>query len=200
MIMSEESWNEHGKPDVPCLFDKKCAYMSKLHSVPLDLERKIQTNQVEQEDLVSQRYRALMIPFGDHMNSEILSRLIQYFLLHSTLHKVYEDEHKSLAFTKESFPFKCISMQITVTKAPLSKPSLQPLIESMDKKGHESAIRVLSLLFDTQDEPKTNAENFSDVLEQCKLSSLLEARQLGYIQDNYPNFLQKLAFKYFRQN
>ena len=132
-IISEKSWEAHNKPSIPCLFDKKSAYLSKLHSVPLDLEQKIQTDKVAKEDLVFRRYKALLIPLDSHINNEILSELIQYFLQHSSMHKVYEDKNKSLAFTKGSFPFKCISMQITVTKAPLCKPSLKPPIESSDK-------------------------------------------------------------------
>ena len=112
------------------MFDKRSAYLSKLHSVPLELETKISKDQVQKEDLVFRRYKALLIPLDSHINNEVLSELIQYFLLHSTIQKVFEDENKSLAFTKPSFPFKCISMQITVTKAPLSKPSLRDVVES----------------------------------------------------------------------
>ena len=149
-ILSEQSWNQHGKPNIQCLFDKKSAYLGKLHSVPLDLEQKIQTDQVPKEDLVFRRYKALLIPLDCHTNNEILSELIQYFLQHSTINKVCEDNHKSLAFTKEGFPFKCISMQLTVAKAPLVKPSLSNYYtESPDSKVHENAIKVLSLLFDT---------------------------------------------------
>ena len=199
-MISEESWLKHNKPNILHLFDKKSAYLSKLHSVPLDLEQKIQTDQVQKEDLVFRRYKALLIPLDCHINNEILSELIQYFLQHSSIQKVYEDEHKSLAFTKRSFPFKCISMQITVTKAPLCKPSLKPPIESPENNTHENAIKVLSLLFDTQEDAKQHSGNFSDILKQCKLSSILNSKQLGFVKENYGSFIKELAMKYFKEN
>lgn len=175
-ITAEKSWLDHGKTDIPCLFDKKCAYMGRLNSLPLDLELKIQSNEVGKEDLVFRRYKSLMIPLDSHINNGILSDLIQYFLLYSNLNKVYENEHKSLAFTKESFPFKCIGMQIAVTEAPLSSPSLKPMAGEHTQNKRDSFIRVLSLLFDTQDEPKLKNTNFQAALDSIKLRKILSSQ------------------------
>jgi hypothetical protein len=95
-----------------------------------------------------QRYKSLTIPLGDHLTSGTLSELIEYFLLNSNMHKVCENPNKSLAFTKGCFPLKCIGIQMTVAKAPLNKPSLKEVAPGLD------SLRVLSLLFDTKDEPK----------------------------------------------
>ena len=43
-IASEEAWWKHGKSDVPCLFDSKCAYLGELSSLPLSLEHQISRN------------------------------------------------------------------------------------------------------------------------------------------------------------
>lgn len=134
--------------------------------LPPDLELKIRNNEVGQEEPGSGRYKALMIPLDAHINNAILSDLIQYFLLFSTLTKVYENEHKSLAFTKESFPFKCISMQMAVTEAPLRSPSLKPMAGELAKSKRDTAIRVLSLLFDTRDEPKLQNVGFQAALDR----------------------------------
>lgn len=108
---------------------------------------------------------------------------------------------------KNCFPYKLIGMQVTVTEAPLSKPPLKPYINTTSNyqktdsqaKLEDGAIRVLSLIFDTQDEPKV-VGNFTNILKTIKLSSILEHADICFMETNYKNFLQSLAKKYFRAN
>lgn len=138
-----------------------------------------------------------MIPLDLHVDNGILSDIIQYFLINSNLNKVYENEHKSLAFNKESFPFKCISMQISVTEAPLNAPSLKPMSGEFVSSKKNSFIRVLSLLFDTEDEPKVQT-GFQDVLKNTKISNFLNSKQIKHVNERYATFIRNLAGKYFR--
>ena len=78
------------------------------------------------------RYKTIMIPLDHHINNEMQSSLINYFMQNSTMHKIYENEHKSAAFSNLQFPFKCLSIQITVAKAPLSKVGLQTISQASD--------------------------------------------------------------------
>jgi len=65
-----------------------------------------------------------------------------------------------------------------MAKAPLCKPSLTAPAASPDRAGSESAIRVLSVLFDTSDEPKTAQMNFQEVLNAVKLDKILPQEDL----------------------
>lgn len=147
-MTSEEAWIKAGKSDVPHLFDKKSAYNSVLSALPLDLEKKIKDGAFEKNQM---RYKTLMVPLDHHINNELLNSLITYFMQNSTMHKIYDNEHKSAAFNKECFPFKCLSMQMTVVKAPLSKVGLQIVDQAHDKDYQKNAIRVLCMIFDTKE-------------------------------------------------
>jgi len=59
---------------------------------------------------------------------------------------------------------------------------------------------VLSLLFDTQEDAKPHSGNFSDILKQCKLSSILNTKQVDFVKENYASFIKELAFKYFKES
>jgi hypothetical protein len=48
--------------DIPCLFDSKIAYSDLLYSLPVELERAIRKNEVNNEDLVFRRYKSLLVP------------------------------------------------------------------------------------------------------------------------------------------
>jgi len=74
-------------------------------------------------------------------------------------------------------------MQLGVTQAPLCTPALAPL-NKKDQKD-KSAIRVLSILFDTHDDPDTYQKNFEEKLAQTKLSSIFSGPQLTHIRENY---------------
>jgi hypothetical protein len=76
---------KHGKSDVPCLYDSKCAHLGELSSLPLHLERMIKNNEVPEKDLFFRRYKSLMIPIEAHINNDALSHIIQYFAANSKL-------------------------------------------------------------------------------------------------------------------
>ena len=101
-----------GKTEIPCFFDQKVSNMSKLSGLPLDMELKIRNNKIEREDIVFGRYKTVMIPIGDHISKDALSELVQYFLINSTLKKVYDQEKKlkSNFYKNEGFPYKCIGL------------------------------------------------------------------------------------------
>ena len=109
-LLSEQAWHESGKTDFPCLFDKKCAFMSVIPSLPTFLEASIADGSVPVTDLTFRRYKTLLIPLDAHISNVSQSLLIQYFLQFSTMYKVYSDEHHSAAVTSECFPFKCIGL------------------------------------------------------------------------------------------
>ena len=102
------------------------------------MDQKIRHNSVEHQDIAFRRYKAIVVPLGPHISKETLHQLIEYFLVNSTLQKVYDESsiqasRKSAFFKKECFPFKLISMQMTMASAPFSKPSLNSmnLVENM---------------------------------------------------------------------
>jgi hypothetical protein len=101
-IVGEDNWKRNGKTDVPCLFDKKCSYMSQLFSLPVELESQMRSSKIGRHD---RRYKCVMIPLGSHLNNSALSELVQYFLLNSNMHKVCENPNKL-----QSFPVKCIGV------------------------------------------------------------------------------------------
>jgi hypothetical protein len=78
---------------------------------------------------------------------------------------------------------------MTVSMAPLNKPSLKEI-----SPGQE-AVRVLSLLFDTRDEPK-NTNKFEDIVKAVKLSKVLKQDNIKVVQKNYPTFMKEIAKKY----
>jgi hypothetical protein len=61
----------------------------------------------------------LTIPLGSHIDNEVLSSIIQYFLLNSNMQKVYTKQETEDMITENSFPYKCVSIQMAVTEAPL---------------------------------------------------------------------------------
>lgn len=195
-ITSEESWIENGKTEIPCLFDRRSAYTSQLSSLPLDLEEAIRTKAFKRNEL---RYKSCMIPLDSHVNSDCLSSLVAYFLQNSSMHKIYENEHKSLAFSKKCFPFRCLSIQMGVARAPLSKCSLKSLSQAADKDYQKNAIRVLCMLFDTKEDLATSGLNFEEVLKDVKLSTVVKHESLKYMVGNYDTFIKGLAKKYHQQ-
>jgi hypothetical protein len=168
-LHSEEAWKKSGKTDVPCLFDPKCSFLSQLFGLPLDLEHKIASGAVDKADLSSRRFKALQIPLDCHLANDSVSALVQYFLAHSTLAQVKDSGPKSKAHTQARFNFKCVSLQLGVCKAPLSTPSLSTVETTKEATG----IRVLSLLFDTQDSPIKKHAVFEEMLKQVPLGSIL---------------------------
>jgi len=68
-LLSEESWLESGKTDIPCLFDKKCAFMSVISSLPRSLEQSIVEGTVPVDDLTFRRYKTLMLPLDRHISN-----------------------------------------------------------------------------------------------------------------------------------
>ncbi len=74
--------------DIPCLFDSKIAYSKMLYSLPVELERKIQSNEQSYEDIKLRRYKTLLIPIDGLLSSSSgrpMIELISYFLRYSTL-------------------------------------------------------------------------------------------------------------------
>ncbi len=133
--------------DVPCLFDPKIAYSRQLYSLPVALEEKILSNQIPQEDLTFRRYKTLIIPLDNLLSKTSglpMIELTNYFLRYSTLKKInnFEEEDKF-----KSFPFKCIGLVQSVAVPPFNKCGL-----SVDNPNGQ---RVLALLFDTHDNPKS---------------------------------------------
>ena len=127
---------------------------------------------MDKDEVLFRRYKTLMIPLGNHLDNEIISRIMQFFLTNSTLPKVTEPKN-SAASKQPSFAYKCISMQMGVTKAPLSIPTLKAISSEESGDSHQHAIRVLCVLFDTQDDPQVKHGIFQDVLDTTRLDSLL---------------------------
>ena len=95
----------------------------------------------------------LSIPLGPHINKEVQSTLIQYFLMNSTFEKVYTNQTTSEQINTKCFPFKCIAIQMTVTEAPLQALSIKQMPGIHTQKSN-NVIRALCLLFDINDDPK----------------------------------------------
>lgn len=87
---------------------------------------------------------------------------------------------------------------MTVAKAPLCKPSLLAPAAVPGKPGGESATRVLAVLVDTSDEPKTKQININEVLDSIKLDKILPPEELEYMQEHYPTFIKGLARQHLR--
>jgi hypothetical protein len=85
-------------------------------------------------------------------------------------------------------------MQLGVTKAPLDSPELKDISPS------DTGIRVLSLLFDTKDDPAPGYHNFEEVLKSIKLTSLMSKESIAQIIDHYPSFINELALKYLHED
>ena len=99
--------------DIQCLFDSKIAYSKTLYSFPVELEKKIATNEVSFEDLKFRRYKNLLIPIDgllSQTSGRPLIELVEYFLRYSTIRSKTNEIHPTLP----KFPFKCISMVQTV--------------------------------------------------------------------------------------
>lgn len=114
------------------------------------------------------------------------------------MHKIFDNEHKSLAFNKDCFPFKCLSMQMTVVKAPLSKVGLKMVSKETDKDYQKNAIRVLCMIFDTKYDSKTKALNIETELTKVKLSTIAKHESIEFMIGNYELFIKDLAKKYQR--
>ena len=75
---------------------------------------------------------------------------------------------------KKSFPYRCVSMQMAVTEAPLQALSInqKPGIHMQNKDG---IIRVLSLLFDISEEPRTRGQkiDFKGATKRILLKDIL---------------------------
>jgi hypothetical protein len=197
-LLSEEKWEEAGKSDFSSLFDKRCSFMSIVPSLPLFLEDNIVKNNVPLSDLTFRRYKTLLMPLDSHITLLSQSLLIQYFLQFSTMYKVYSDEHSSPAVAKECFPFKCIGMQTMMVKTPLCKPSLLPPTTDDVRKGKQTAQRVIAIMLDTSDEPKTKQINIDEVLDSIKLEKIFPKEELEWIKEHYPAYIKGLALKHFR--
>jgi hypothetical protein len=74
--------------DIPCLFDSKIAYSKLLYSLPVELEKKIRSNEVSYEDLKFRRYKNLIIPIDGLLSKtsgRCLIEIVEYFLRYSTI-------------------------------------------------------------------------------------------------------------------
>ena len=96
---------------------------------------------------------------------------MEYFLRYSTIRTKTNEIHPSLP----KFPFKLISLVETVAQPPFSQCSLSPV-----QPSDRTAYRMLSLLFDTYDQPKTK-NNFNETLKQTKLRFILSDNSLEEI-------------------
>jgi hypothetical protein len=85
------------------------------------------------------------------------------------LAQVKDSGPKSKAHDQARFNFKCVSLQLGVCKPPLSSPSLSTVQSDKEAGG----VRVLSLLFDTQDSPIKKHAVFEELLGQVPLQSIL---------------------------
>ena len=59
-----------------------------MYSLPVDLENKIVSGEVCDEDLIFRRYKTLIIPTEGLLHGDALIELIDYFLRNSTLKKI----------------------------------------------------------------------------------------------------------------
>ena len=140
----------------------------------------------------------MLIPLDYHLSNEAVSSILQFFLSHSNLAQV-RDEKKSKAESQPKFDFKCIGMQMGVTKAPLNTPSLHSVQTERDSKAHLNSIRVISLLFDTFDEPKHKDTIFEEVINRIGLETFLKGKDLDLVNEKYKAFITSLALKYHRE-
>jgi hypothetical protein len=65
-----------------------------LYSLPLDLEEKILSGKVSNEDLIFRRYKTLIIPTEGLLHGDALIELIDYFLRYSTIKKIQNENHE----------------------------------------------------------------------------------------------------------
>ena len=63
-------------------------------------------------------------------------------------------------------------MQIAAAEAPLRCPSLKPMAGEFAYNKRDTAVRVLSLLFDTRDEPKLQNVGFQAALDRIQLNKV----------------------------
>lgn len=97
--------------------------MTEMSQLPLYIEKQIQDNIISDKDKLN-RFKTLTIPLDKHLNNRAITDLIEYFLSNSNLTLTKQD-HKSNADKQVSFDYKCISIQMGVSKAPLDRPSLK---------------------------------------------------------------------------
>lgn len=173
--------------DIPCLFEKKIAYLEKLSHLPLDLESQIEISNLSEKQT---RYKTVTIPFNEHLlPGEALNHVVSYFMKHSAMRQTTQDGE---AFkTEKYFPFKCLSMQLTVMQPPFDKPSTNLM-------GQDHVYRVINMLFDTNDYTENHdiTKTFSQVLKGVQLSSILPKNALENLRKSFPSFVNKLAQAY----
>ena len=151
--------------ELPCLFDPKIAYSKKLYSLPVPLEEQILKNEVPYEDIQFRRYKVLLIPIDallSKTSAHPLIELTNYFLRYSSLELLdNREESKENRNSLKSFAFRCIGLVQSVAVPPFNKCSLSAVQSPIDSPN---AQRVLALLFDTHDHPKSKT-NFNDTLK-----------------------------------
>lgn len=163
-----------------------------MSQLPLHIEKKIQDNQITEQEKKLNRFKTVSIPLDIHLNNQAVASLIEFFMSNSNLTS-FKNEHKSTANKQPSFNYKCISVQMGISNAPLDQPSLK-LIKS-DKTRTEE-VRVLNFLFDTHDSPKEISTSFDLQLIHSKLVTFMKEKTVEHIFQHYRSFLDGLVLKY----
>ena len=72
-------------------------------------------------------------------------------------------------------------------------------LSAMNQADNPNAQRVLAMLFDTHDAPKTK-KNFNETLKATMLRDILSEKSLKEISKVYGQYLDKIAFDYMQAN
>ena len=72
-------------------------------------------------------------------------------------------------------------------------------LSAMNQADNPNAQRVLAMLFDTHDAPKTK-KNFNETLKTTMLRDILSEKSLKEISKVYGQYLDKIAFDYMQAN
>ena len=111
--------------------------------------------------------------------------LVEYFMRYSTIVQV-ENKEDELEF-KAKFPFKCISVNMTVAAPPFNKGNLSPIQNNQD-----DTYRVITFIFDIYDTPLTKLK-FQESLLNTRLHEIFSQKSLRLIKQNYKSYMKGLA-------
>ena len=191
-----KAWNGS---DVPCLFDPKIAYSRQLYSLPVALEEAILRGEVPSDDIMFRRYKVLLVPieglFGKTSGRPVIE-LFDYFMRHSTMARANNNPTDEESNRGKRFPFKCIGLVQSVALPPFNKCSLSAV--PPPSADQPAAQRVLTLIFDTHDQPLCSKHNFAETLRLIKLSDILSPASLRELAPVYPAYLETLAESYMQ--
>ena len=79
-----------------------------MSQLPLHIEKKINDNQITDQEKKLNRFKTLSIPMDQHLNNQAVASLIEFFMTNSNLTTV-KNELKSVADKQPAFNYKCIS-------------------------------------------------------------------------------------------